>query len=222
MAAQLDIKYIRSEHDHGSGLACVSMLLAHFGHDTPTPTEHKLVQELEKIRNRDYSDILPEQRQLLLGDPNAYVELFESKPYRIPCRKREDGRVSRLEECLARGHPVIVFLGAKALRGRALRGVKTVDAGYQPVVVTRVSRWRVVFHDPDKNYGRAYRSMRRGRHMFSQPRTFESKWSVWQQWLYVLGYLTLRMPDIAPAARLQPWVFVETWRPTGTYGELDS
>ena len=202
------------EHDipyyEGSGLACVTMVLAHLGCG-----EH-LERELRALLGElDLSHIPPEERPQIDQLPDVHVELlhrFERKfKVGVGCRKRTDGSVSKLRESLAHDRDVIVYLGAKALRKSGPR-VKIAQAGYQAVVVTRAGHWRVVFHDPDPQRGRANRSMRRGRHLLAQGWTFENAWSVWQGWQIFGGYLTMKTPELSPAARLEPWVFVEAWR----------
>jgi len=85
------------------------------------------------------------------------------------------------------------------------------DAGYHPVVVTQVQRRKVVlqervfFHDPDPQRGGENQALKRD--------TFAQSWSVWGTWLYVGGYLTLKMPEASPRERLPPWVFLEAWSP---------
>jgi hypothetical protein len=132
------------------------------------------------------------------------------------------GRVTDLRKSLAQGRGVVVFLGAKALRKRWLPGMVTpfgvTKAGYQPVVVTCVQRQgmflSVVFHDPDPRRGAESRCLRKGPHtIWRGGRTFEQIWGVWQGWIPVLGYLTLKMPGLSPTRRLPPWVVLEAWPP---------
>jgi hypothetical protein len=158
----------------GSGLACVTMLLAQL--QLGEHPEKELIDQLGKNYDRDFTHLLPAEEQRLVQDPSVYVELLQS--FGASAQVRTDGRASLLKESLDSGRAVIVFLGAKALRWRQSRGSKTAELGYAPVVVTQVGPWRVVFHDPDPQHGSENRSMRRGRHVLFQAGTFESLWSV--------------------------------------------
>ncbi len=178
--------------------------------------------EDELIQRLDTSSLPPEEFGLLGTVPDVHVRLLQT--YGVTCRLRTDGRASRLLESLSHGRVVIVFLGEKAYRRRfgVWLPVGVADAGYHPVVVTQIKRsWipygsRVIFHDPDSRRGGESRSLRQGRHsIWSSGRSFEHAWGVWQGWMPILGYLTLKMPeDLQPARRLPPWVFVEAWGST--------
>jgi len=219
--AQTDDKHLPSGDDRrsmpyfsGSGLACVGMVVSFFG--LGSHSEDELVQRL------DTSGLPPEEFGLLGMMPDVHVSLLQT--YGVSCRLRTDGQVSRLQESLSHGRAVIVFLGEKAYRRRRFGvwlPVGVADAGYHPVVVTEVrpsaipGGSQVVFHDPDPQRGGESRSLRKGNHtVWSGGHGFEHAWGVWQGWMPILGYLTLKMPDLQPARRLAPWVFVEAWGPT--------
>jgi hypothetical protein len=188
------------------------MALAWF--DVGNPSEEELLAQL------DISHIPPEEFPHVGQSPEVQARLLLS--YGLSARVRTDGRGSRLQESLDHGRAVIAFLGAKAYKKWWLRvpwfPLGVAKAGYHPVVVTHVEsslvpfRSRVFFHDPDPRGGGKDRSLRKGRHsVWSAGHTFEHSWGVWQGWMPVVGYLTLKMPDLQPAQQLRPWVFVEAW-----------
>ncbi|MFI5091303.1 MAG: hypothetical protein ACHP7P_14735 [Terriglobales bacterium] len=170
--------------------------------------------EDELVARLDLDAVGEEDIAALSNHPETHVRLFES--YGLGARLRPDGRVNLLKNCIDEGHGVVAFLGAKALRTRwhpwGMLPFGVVKAGYQPVVVTGVRGRRAVFHDPDPARGGANQSMRKGQHtVWSRRNTFAHVWGVWQGWLPVVGYFTLKMPGPSPAQRLPPWTFVETW-----------
>jgi hypothetical protein len=202
-AADLQIPYFT-----GSGLACVRTMLAALGlGDHP---EEELTARL------DLGAVTADDIAAAGSRPEVHVRLLES--YGLAARFRTDGRVNHLNDYIDQGHGVIAFLGAKAARTRhhpwGMLPFGVAKAGYHPVVVIGVRGRKVFFHDPDPARGGASQSMRKGRRtIWSHRNTFAHVWGVWQGWLPVVAYMTLKMPGPSGAQRLPPWTFVETWLP---------
>ncbi len=168
-------------------LACMRMVLAAHG---------RQVSEQELFPAGLTVDVPPEE--LRITPPMMEQTLHE---HGVGARVRGWGKPRHLRSALALNHDAIVIVGRRRLQGlRSPRRGQT----YHPVVVTRIERGRIWFHDPDPERGGANCVVRRSR--------FRRAWDVGTVFTVLFRYLAMQMPNQLAKLSL-PRTWIEIWKP---------
>ena len=160
---------LKFPYSPGSGLACVTMLLASFGLGDHPEDELTARLDLDGVAASDLAAVSKR--------PETHVHLFES--YGLAARRHVNGRMNHLADCIDEGRGVVAFLGAKALKTRHCGNVpqRSDQGGISSSCRHTRDRKKACFHDPDPARGGADRSMRKGRcTVWSRRNTFAHVW----------------------------------------------
>jgi hypothetical protein len=130
----------------GSLLACVRMVLVHFGRIDRSVTEEQLLEPWVPD-NIPPEEAVPDN----LASPNLLLAILQS--YGLGCRLHSRAKLDHLEEARRRNRHVIAFLTAKA------HVISPKDDSYGIVVTAvnpgRFGRKTFIFHDPRPSRGGA-------------------------------------------------------------------